>query len=141
MALTKVLSGLAAGLLFGCGLAISGMTNPNKVLNFLDLTHGWDPSLAVVMAGAVCVSAVAFGVARRRPRPLLEERFAPPAPRAVGASRVFGSALFGVGWGLGVYCPVPAIASLSLAGPVLFGFLAAIHNGLRASGLLAGRLS
>lgn len=92
MNLIKVLAGLGAGLLFGAGLAISGMTNPHKVLNFLDVTGQWDPSLALVMAAAGPVSALSFWIARRRHRPFLEPGFVLPANRRLEAPLWAGSA-------------------------------------------------
>ena len=140
MNLSRILSGLLAGLLFGAGLAISGMTNPNKVLNFLDLTGIWDPSLALVMVSAIPVSALAFWLAKRRSRPLLEPRFMLPQNTRLDPQLIVGSALFGIGWGLGGYCPGPAIASLSQPSAPLVAFLVATILGLLASGRVAGWL-
>jgi uncharacterized membrane protein YedE/YeeE len=130
MNLTKITAGLASGLLFGAGLAVAGMTNPSKVLNFLDLTHGWDPSLALVMAGAIPVSALAFWIGRRRAGPLFEKAFALPGKSRVDPALLLGAVLFGLGWGLGGYCPGPAIASLSRPNLPLLGFLLAMGLGL-----------
>ena len=141
MTLGRILSGLLAGLLFGAGLAISGMTDPNKVLNFLDLTGAWDPSLALVMASAIPVAAVAFWFAKRRSRPLFEPGFTLPRNTRLETPLVVGSALFGIGWGLGGYCPGPAIASLSQPSVQLVAFLVAMTLGLLASGRVAGWLS
>ena len=141
MNLGKITAGLLAGLLFGAGLAISGMTNPSKVLNFLDLTATWDPSLALVMASAIPVSALAFWLAKRRERPLLESGFFLPANSRLETPLLVGSALFGIGWGLGGYCPGPAIASLSQPSVPLVAFLVAMTLGLLASGRMAGGLS
>ena len=133
MNLTKIAAGLVSGLLFGAGLAIAGMTNPNKVLNFLDVTRGWDPSLAFVMAGAIPVSALAFWIGRRRVRPLFDKAFALPAATRVDPALLMGSALFGLGWGLSGYCPGPAVASLSSPDAPLLGFLLAVGIGLLMS--------
>jgi uncharacterized membrane protein YedE/YeeE len=141
MTLAKVAAGLSAGLLFGAGLAISGMTNPNKVLNFLDLTDPWDPSLALVMAAAVPVSALSFWAARRRHRPFLEPGFLLPANRRLEARLWVGSALFGVGWGLGGYCPGPAVASLTQPSLGLVAFLIAMGVGLGVSSRAAKLIS
>ena len=104
---------LLAGALFGLGLAISGMTDPDKVLNFLDLAGRWDPSLALVMGGALAVAVPGFAWVRRRGRSLTGEGLpSPPAPR-VDARLLLGSALFGIGWGIAGYCPGPALASLA----------------------------
>ena len=134
MNLTKIIAGLASGLIFGAGLAISGMTNPNKVLNFLDVTGSWDPTLALVMAAAVPVSALSFWLAKRRNRPLLEPGFMLPQNTRLEASLIVGSALFGIGWGLGGYCPGPAVASLAQPNLPLLAFLAAMGAGLLVSG-------
>jgi uncharacterized membrane protein YedE/YeeE len=136
MNLTKMAAGLASGLLFGAGLAVAGMTNPNKILNFLDVTRGWDPSLAFVMAAAVPVSALAFWIARRRARPLLDATFNLPGKARVDPKLLVGSALFGLGWGLGGYCPGPAVASLSRPSAPLLGFLLAMGAGLALSAVL-----
>lgn len=108
----RLLIATLCGGLFGLGLAISGMTDPDKVLNFLDLTGRWDPSLAVVMAAALAVSIPGFAAIRRRDR----ARFGasqPPPPTRIDARLILGSALFGVGWGIAGYCPGPALANLS----------------------------
>ena len=108
---------ILAGLLFGAGLAVSQMANPAKVLAFLDVgaipSGGWDPSLALVMAGALAVSFVGFRIARARARPLAAERFEWPTRTDIDTRLVAGSAIFGIGWGLVGYCPGPAIASLA----------------------------
>ena len=111
----RILIGLAAGLLFGLGLAVSGMTNPDKVLNFLDITGRWDPSLGLVMGGALLVSVPGFAWARRR-RP---DACAAPQYQHVDRRLLAGSALFGVGWGIAGYCPGPALANLAHAGDAI----------------------
>ena len=106
---------LATGTLFGLGLAVAQMTDPRKVLNFLDLAGHWDPSLLLVLGGATGLSMLTFRwiLARRAPR--LDHQFHLPPPQAkVDARLLVGSALFGIGWGLAGYCPGPAIASLGL---------------------------
>lgn len=137
---TRFASALASGLLFGAGLAVSGMTDPSKVLNFLDLRPGWDPSLALVMAAAIPVSALAFRAAKRRTRPLFAPAFVLPDKTRLQASLVIGSMLFGLGWGLGGYCPGPAIASLSHPSAALIGFVVAMLIGLLLLAPAAGRL-
>jgi uncharacterized membrane protein YedE/YeeE len=139
MNVTKIVAGLASGLLFGAGLAIAGMTNPSKVLNFLDVTRGWDPSLAFVMAAAVPVSALAFWIGRRRARPLLDLAFVLPGKTRLEPALLVGSALFGLGWGLGGYCPGPAVASLSHPNGSLIGFLLAMGLGLLLAAAIARR--
>ena len=141
MNLAKSLSALAAGLLFGAGLAVAGMTNPHKVLNFLDVTRHWDPSLALVMGSAIPVSALAFWLAKRRNRPLFDPDFVLPANRRLERPLWIGSAVFGIGWGLGGYCPGPAVASLAAPSVGLIGFLVAMGAGLLLSGRAARWLS
>ena len=118
--LRQDVAAVLAGLVFGAGLAVSGMVNPEKVLGFLDLTAipagGWDPSLAFVMGGALIVAAPAFAFARRRAAPLLAETFYLPEKRSIDRALIVGSALFGIGWGLVGFCPGPAIAALGLDG-------------------------
>jgi uncharacterized membrane protein YedE/YeeE len=99
----------AAGFVFGLGLLVSGMANPAKVLGFLDLAGAWDPSLALVMAGAVAVSAGAFALIKKRTRTLLGAPVLLPAPRRIDRRLILGSLVFGVGWGLAGICPGPAL--------------------------------
>lgn len=100
------------GLLFGIGLILAGMTDPGKVIGFLDLFGPWDPSLAMVMGGAIGVSAVAFARARRRTRAALGDAIRLPATGPIDRPLVLGSLVFGVGWGLAGFCPGPALVSL-----------------------------
>jgi uncharacterized protein len=101
-----------AGLVFGLGLTVSGMTNPAKILGFLDITGKWDPSLALVMAGAVAVGGVAFTLARRRTKSALGLPMQLPKAQTIDVRLVGGSVLFGIGWGLAGFCPGPAIVTL-----------------------------
>ena len=101
-----------AGLIFGIGLLISGMTNPAKVIGFLDLAGHWDPSLAFVMAGAIAVAAVGFKFARPRTRSLLGLPMNLPTARHIDRRLIVGSLLFGIGWGLAGVCPGPALVLL-----------------------------
>ena len=112
-AMPRTVSALLIGLLFGAGLAVSGMMNPAKVLGFLDIAGDWDPTLAFVMGGALIVALPATLVARRRSRPVLAERFDMPTRRAIDVPLIAGSALFGLGWGLVGFCPGPAFAALA----------------------------
>jgi uncharacterized protein len=121
---------LLAGLLFGIGLMVSGMANPAKVLGFLDLAGRWDPSLALVMAGAIAVASAAFVAARRRGRSLLGLPMRLPAETAVTPRLVLGSAAFGVGWGLAGLCPGPALVALGAGYPKAWGFVAAMVVGM-----------
>lgn len=121
----QVLAALAAGLLFGLGLAVSQMVNPAKVLGFLDLAGAWDPSLAFVLAGAVGTAAIGFRLAQRAGRPLLAPEFRLPAAAPIDRPLLLGAAIFGLGWGLVGFCPGPAVAALGLDGlPVLLFVLA-----------------
>lgn len=112
----------ASGLLFGAGLGISGMTRPSKVLGFLDITGAWDASLAFVMVGAIAVHFVLFRLVRRRPSPVFDAKFHVPERKDVDRSLVVGAALFGVGWGLGGFCPGPGLVSVvsGASAPVVF---------------------
>ena len=115
---------LLAGFVFAIGLGISGMTDPRKVIAFLDVTGTWDPSLALVMMGAIGVHAVAARWARGRARPVLAGTFTLPAQKRVDGRLLAGAALFGAGWGAAGFCPGPAIvalAGLSTAALVFFG--------------------
>lgn len=121
---------LALGLLFGVGLVVSGMSDPAKVLNFLDLFGTWDPSLAFVMGGAVLVAFVGYRIVLGRPRPLLAAGFSVPKRTDIDRPLVFGAAIFGIGWGLGGLCPGPALTALGLAAPGTLAFLPAMFIGL-----------
>jgi uncharacterized membrane protein YedE/YeeE len=118
----QMLAALLSGALFGLGLALSGMLDPARVQGFLDVTGAWDPSLAFVLGGAVTVMALGLLLLRHVPRPAFDDGFHLPQTRGIDRKLVFGSALFGIGWGLGGFCPGPAIAALSLGRtePVLF---------------------
>lgn len=108
-----ILMAFVVGLVFGIGLIVSGMTDPSKVLGFLDLAGQWDPSLAFVMGGAILVGLVAFRVAGGRERSLLGEPMRLPSATTINRRLVLGSLAFGAGWGLAGYCPGPALASLA----------------------------
>lgn len=121
---------LLAGLIFGAGLTISGMTRPDKVIGFLDVLGGWDPSLAFVMVGAIAVHFLAYRLVPRLPRPLMGERFALPTRKDIDRRLVVGAALFGAGWGLGGYCPGPAITSAVSGAIPTLTFLGAMLAGM-----------
>ena len=126
----RIATAFVTGLIFGLGLVISGMTNPAKVLNFLDLTGTWDPSLAFVMGGAVIVTFLGYRLAWRRTEPLLASRFELPKRSELDPRLISGAALFGIGWGLGGYCPGPALTAVSLAAPGTLIFVAAMIAGM-----------
>jgi uncharacterized protein len=119
-----------AGLLFAAGLALAGMTQPAKVLAFLDFAGDWDPSLACVMVGAIAVYFAADRLMRGRSTPLLSREFHLPARRKIEPALVFGAALFGVGWGLSGYCPGPALSALGTASREAITFVAAMAVGM-----------
>ncbi len=126
----QVFAALLAGTLFGIGLTVSQMINPEKVLSFLDFFGAWDPSLALVMLGAVGVSAVVFRLALKQPRPVLAKAFQVPSRSDVDGRLIAGGVIFGLGWGLVGWCPGPAIASLALAHVESFIFVAAMIAGM-----------
>ena len=121
---------LLAGLLFGLGLIVSGMFDPSKVLGFLDLAGHWDPSLAVVMIGAVAVASIGFAFATRRGKTLSGDEFALPQNRSIDMRLVAGSLLFGIGWGLAGVCPGPDIVALGMGAPKAPVFFAAMLAGM-----------
>lgn len=118
------------GLLFGIGLLLSGMTDPGKVIGFLDLAGAWDPSLALVMGGAILVGVFAFGVARKRTTSFLGSPIRLPTSRDIDTRLVAGSLLFGVGWGLAGFCPGPALVSLGAGQPKAVVFVLAMLAGM-----------
>ena len=119
-----------SGLLFGVGLIVSDMANPAKVLAFLDLAGRWDPSLALVMVGAIAIGLPAFAIARRRPRSFLGLPMQLPAKSGIGSRLIAGSLLFGIGWGLAGFCPGPAIVALGMGEEKAAVFVAAMLAGM-----------
>ena len=132
----QLLMALLAGLVFGLGLIVSGMTDPAKVTGFLDLAGAWDPSLAFVMGGAIGVGLVAFRFARRRSQAIFGGPMQLPAARQIDRRLVLGALTFGVGWGLAGYCPGPALASLATGGTKPLVFTAAMLIGMAAFEIL-----
>ena len=128
----KLFFALLAGILFGVGLIISGMSDPSKVLGFLDITGNWDPSLAFVLGGAVLVGLTVFPFASKRSHSILGEVMHLPTAKQIDRRLVFGSVTFGVGWGLAGYCPGPALVSLAFGDlkPWLFVFAMLVGMGL-----------
>jgi uncharacterized protein len=119
-----------SGMIFALGLGISGMTQPAKVIAFLDITENWDPSLAFVMVGAILVHAVLYRLIRRRTTPLFASTFTVPTRTDIDARLVGGAALFGVGWGLGRFCPGPAVTSLASGNTAVVIFVIAMLAGM-----------
>lgn len=119
-----------AGLVFGCGLLLGGMTNPAKVLAFLDVAGVWDPSLALVMAGAIAVAAAPLNWARTRKQSLLGAPMQLPVKRTLDARLIGGSLVFGVGWGIAGFCPGPAVALLSTGRWQVLVFVVAMLVGM-----------
>lgn len=119
-----------AGVLFGVGLVISGMTDPLKVLGFLDLAGHWDPTLAFVMCGGLLVTLPGFWLVRRRTSPVFEQKFYLPTAKNLDTRLLVGAASFGIGWGIAGFCPGPAIASLVRFDPGVLVFIIALVAGM-----------
>lgn len=130
---------LLAGAVFGLGLLVSGMANPAKVLGFLDLAGPWDPSLALVMAGAIAIASIAFGIAGRRPLTLIGREMQLPSSRAIDRRLVAGSLLFGIGWGIAGFCPGPALVALGMGEGKALVFVLAMLAGMGAFELFERR--
>lgn len=128
----KFLTACLAGLLFGGGLLLSGMTDPANVLGFLDVSGAWRPQLALVMAGAALAAAPAFYFVRRRQRTLLGDSVSLPDRRKIDTRLLLGAGIFGIGWGLVGICPGPGIVLLVSGEPVAWAFIAAVCVGLLA---------
>lgn len=140
----RLLSAMLIGLIFGAGIAVSGMINPAKVLNFFDLAGTWDPSLAFVMAGALAVAIPGYRLVLARKAPRFEAAFQLPDTRLIDAKLVAGSALFGIGWGIAGFCPGGALPALGTLRAEPVAFVAAliagltVARGLKALGARAG---
>jgi uncharacterized protein len=124
------LSEFVVGLVFGTGLIFAGMTDPGKVIGFLDLAGAWDPSLALVMGGAIGVGVFAFAIARKRSTTLLGGALHLPTSKDIDARLVGGGLLFGIGWGLAGFCPGPAVVSLATGQPKAAAFVVAMLLGM-----------
>ena len=128
--MVRLVSSLLAGLVFGLGLVISGMVNPAKVQNFLDVAGAWDPSLALVMGAALLVAALGYRLVLRLDRPLFDTRFQIPTLKTIDVRLMAGAGVFGAGWGLAGFCPGPAITAAALGRGEVFVFLAAMITGI-----------
>jgi len=126
----RVLASFTSGILFGLGLAVSGLINPAKVLAFLDIAGNWDPSLAFTMAAAVLVTFIGYRLVLRRQRPLLGGMFHLPTATDIDGRLIGGAALFGIGWGLVGFCPGPALAALSTGSAHVLLFVIAMFAGM-----------
>ena len=135
-----VLAAYVIGLIFGTGIALSGMANPAKVLNFFDVAGSWDPSLIFVMGGALAVTFVGYRLVLKRPAPLLAQAFQVPTSRLIDGKLLGGSAVFGIGWGLSGFCPGGALPALGTGSTDVFIFVAAMLAGIAiAKTIMASR--
>ena len=134
------LSEFVVGLLFGLGLLLSGMTDPGKVLGFLDLIGPWDPSLALVMGGAIAVGVIAFALAKKRTVSFLGGAMRLPMSSQIDRRLIVGAAMFGAGWGLAGFCPGPALVSLATGQPKAAIFVVAMLVGMFAFELIDRRV-
>ena len=128
-----------SGLVFGVGLIVSQMSNPAKVIGFLDIAGNWDPSLALVMGGALAVFGAVYWRIAGRNAPLMAERFATPTESRIDRPLLAGSLIFGVGWGLSGFCPGPAVVSSAFGSPLVWVFVAAMVAGMLLYRFLARR--
>lgn len=128
--LYQFFAALASGAVFGFGLSLSGMLNPARVQGFLDIFGAWDPSLAFVLGGAVAVAFIGVQMTKRMRRPVFDDAFHVPTSGRIDASLIAGSALFGLGWGIGGFCPGPAVASLAIGLPQTVLFVVAMLTGM-----------
>ncbi len=126
----QAIAAFVAGVIFSAGLALGGMTQPSKVVGFLDFFGDWDPSLAFVMGGAIAIHATLFRLVLRRKSPLLAELFHVPTRRDLSLPLLVGSGLFGIGWGLGGFCPGPGLAALPTGGPEALAFVGSMGFGM-----------
>ena len=134
------IASLIAGALFGLGLVISGMVNPAKVLNFLDVAGSWDPTLAFVMGGSLLITVPGFRLVLKRETPLLDGRFHLPERNDIDAPLIVGAILFGIGWGIGGFCPGPAVTAVTTGMPPVLAFVIAMLAGSWLAGQLRQRM-
>lgn len=137
--MSKILFGLLSGLIFGFGLVISGMSNPAKVINFLDVFGAFDPSLIFVMGGAIIVVFFGYRVVLKRKVPFFNERFEIPTRKDVDKKLLIGSALFGIGWGIGGFCPGPSVTAISMGSEGILYFFPSLIIGLWFSKVLKNK--
>ncbi len=126
----RILTAYIVGLVFGLGIAVSGMINPAKVLNFFDFAGSWDPSLIFVMGGALVTTFIGYRLVFGRSRPLLAQRFALPGSTRIDARLLGGAALFGIGWGIAGFCPGGALPALGTGRWEVFAFIGAVIGGI-----------
>ncbi|MEZ5758234.1 MAG: DUF6691 family protein [Emcibacteraceae bacterium] len=126
----KIISALIAGLIFGLGLIISGMSNPAKVLNFLDLAGTFDPSLLFVMGGAIIVVFTGYKLVLKRKTPIFDNAFHIPTRKDIDKNLIIGSVIFGIGWGIGGFCPGPSLTSVLLGSEGIIYFFPSLVVGL-----------
>lgn len=129
----RLLTAYLVGLVFGTGIAISGMANPAKVLNFFDVAGTWDPSLAFVMGGALIVAFLGYRIVLRRPAPMMDTTFSLPTNARLDARLIGGSAVFGIGWGISGFCPGGALPALGTGNSDVFLFTGALVAGIFAA--------
>lgn len=134
----RTLAAMGCGLVFGLGLAVSGMMNPAKVIGFLDVAGDWDPTLVFVMGGALLVTMPSYRVILKRRRPVLAGCFSLPTKKSLDAPLIWGSTLFGVGWGLVGFCPGPAVAAIGTGLPSVLAFVAAMIVGMALHAWISG---
>ncbi|MFA6053617.1 MAG: YeeE/YedE family protein [Methylobacter sp.] len=133
------LNAFVVGLLFGLGLIISGMTDPSKVIGFLDLAGAWDPSLAFVMGGAILIGTTAFTVAKKRQRSLLGAPMRLSSATGLDSRLLLGSLVFGIGWGMSGFCPGPAVVSAAAGQPKAWIFVASMLAGMALYSMIERR--
>lgn len=132
-----ILANLLAGMMFGTGLVVSGLANPAKVQNFLDIAGTFDPSLLFVLGAAVVTTAVGYNLVFRTSKPVFANEFMRPGTRAIDTRLLAGAAIFGIGWGLIGYCPGPAITALPLLNPATVVFVISMLTGMAAARFVA----
>ncbi|WP_031435218.1 DUF6691 family protein [Methylomarinum vadi] len=135
--MSKIIIALLCGVIFGLGLSLSQMVNPNKVLAFLDISGNWDPSLAFVMMGALAVALPAFRFIQKRRQPVFEDGFHVTHKTAIDKPLLSGAAIFGIGWGMSGYCPGPAVTSLGFGSMEGLVMVAGIYAGFFAERFFA----